>query len=140
MLFNIGWNKPTQTTYWWTGLRLNDTRFCGACAHGNLHGGLLSLNAWELSPTPRKIEMVTYTHSNEPDNRCPLNQLCTRYIKRNQHLKAILTVINTFELYCKQKSRGLVLPTVGSGSSNLSTYARRSPTTCVQKTTTTLGD
>ena len=37
-----------------------------------LHGGLLSLNAWKLSPTPRKIEMVTYTHSNEPDNRCPL--------------------------------------------------------------------
>ena len=36
------------------------------------HGGLLSLNAWKLSPTPRKIEMVTYTHSNEPDNRCPL--------------------------------------------------------------------
>ena len=36
------------------------------------HGGLLSLNAWKLSPTPRKIEMVTYTHSNEPDNRCLL--------------------------------------------------------------------
>ena len=31
------------------------------------------------------------------------------YIKRNQHLKAILAVINTFELYYKQKSRGLVL-------------------------------
>ena len=104
------------------------------------HGGLLSLNAWKLSPTPRKIEMVTYTHSNEPDNRCLLEPAVHGYIKRNQHLKAILAVINTFELYCKQKSRGLVLPTVGSGTSNLSTYARRSPTTCVQKTTTTLGD
>ena len=102
------------------------------------HGGLLSLNAWKLSPTPRKIEMVTYTHSNEPDNRCLLDARAE--IKRNQHLKAILAGINTFELYCKQKSRGLVLPTVGSGTSNLSTYARRSPTTCVQKTTTTLGD
>ena len=40
--------------------------------HRPTHGGLLSLNAWKLSPTPRKIEMVTYTHSNEPDNRCPL--------------------------------------------------------------------
>ena len=40
--------------------------------YSHLHGGLLSLNAWKLSPTPRKIEMVTYTHSNEPGNRCPL--------------------------------------------------------------------
>ena len=40
--------------------------------HTQGHGGLLSLNAWKLSPTPRKIEMVTYTHSNEPDNRCLL--------------------------------------------------------------------
>ena len=36
------------------------------------HGGLLSLNAWKVGPPPRKIEMVYMPHSNEHDNRCPL--------------------------------------------------------------------
>ena len=34
-----------------------------------LHGGLLSLNAWKLGPSPQNIEVA---HSNEPSNRCPL--------------------------------------------------------------------
>ena len=38
-------------------------------------------------------------------------------MKRSQHLKAILTVTNTSDLYCTHKSRGLALRTVGSGSS-----------------------
>ena len=38
-------------------------------------------------------------------------------MKRNQHLKAILAVTNTSDLYCRHKSRGLSLRTVGSGSS-----------------------
>ena len=38
----------------------------------NLHGGLLSLNAWKLGPTPQNIEVVASPHSNEPSNRCPL--------------------------------------------------------------------
>ena len=36
------------------------------------HGGLLSLNAWKLGPTPQNIEVVASPHSNEPSNRCPL--------------------------------------------------------------------
>ena len=39
---------------------------------GGGHGGLLSLNAWKVGPSPRKIEMIYVPHSNEPDNRCPL--------------------------------------------------------------------
>ena len=38
-------------------------------------------------------------------------------MKRNQHLKAILAVTNISDLYCRHKSRGLALRTVGSGSS-----------------------
>ena len=38
-------------------------------------------------------------------------------MKRNQHLKAILAVTNTSDLYCRHKSRALALRTVGSGSS-----------------------
>ena len=38
-------------------------------------------------------------------------------MKRNQHLKAILAVTNTSDHYCRHKSRGLSLQTVGSGSS-----------------------
>ena len=38
-------------------------------------------------------------------------------MKRNQHLKAILAVTNTSDLYCRHKPRGLALRTVGSGSS-----------------------
>ena len=40
--------------------------------HSLFHGGLLSLNAWKVGPPPRKIEMVYMPHSNEHDNRCPL--------------------------------------------------------------------
>ena len=36
------------------------------------HGGLLSLNAWKLGPTPQNIEVAASPHSNEPSNRCPL--------------------------------------------------------------------
>ena len=42
-------------------------------------------------------------------------QLCTRYIKRYQRLKAILAVINTSDLYCKQKSRGMAGAYEGGG-------------------------
>ena len=41
---------------------------CFTCTHG----GLLSLNAWKLGPTPQNIEVVASPHSNEPSNRCPL--------------------------------------------------------------------
>ena len=37
-----------------------------------VHGGLLSLNAWKLGPTPQNIEVVASPHSNEPSNRCLL--------------------------------------------------------------------
>ena len=48
----------------------------------------------------------------------------TKCMKRNQHLKAILAVTNTSDLYCRHKSRALALRTVGSGSSKARPVAR----------------
>ena len=36
------------------------------------HGFLLSLKMWKLGPPPKKFEIDLLSHSNEPDNQCPL--------------------------------------------------------------------
>ena len=84
------------------------------------HGGLLSLNAWKLSPTPRKID--------EPDNRC---QLCTRYIKHYQHLKAILAPLNYIvsknhvAWYCKLSALVLQTYRLTHGDHRLHVFKKR---------------